>query len=198
MSEGMRTKKALGRALMYLCVEKQFNKINVVDVTESCGLSRQTFYYHFSDKYALLEWVYDQHALHYLFEAITLDNWQEQVYFMLKKMKQEPKFYMRTVREDPTVLERRFGELTQELFLILFDKEKVTSICSQDRLFYAEFFSYGCCGVLLKWIRGGMNESAWTITEQLAKLAHDASFIIQKLEEKHGDPTVYFSDLSKN
>ncbi len=49
------TKKAIAEGLKELCHHKDFNKISVRDITEQCGLNRQTFYYHFQDKYELLD-----------------------------------------------------------------------------------------------------------------------------------------------
>ena len=43
------TKKAIAEGLKELCHHKDFNKISVRDITEQCGLNRQTFYYHFQD-----------------------------------------------------------------------------------------------------------------------------------------------------
>ncbi len=36
------------------------------DITKKVGLNRQTFYYHFTDKYDLLRWIYRHDALIYL------------------------------------------------------------------------------------------------------------------------------------
>ena len=34
-----------------------FRKITIQNVTDHCGLNRQTFYYHFKDMYDLLNWI---------------------------------------------------------------------------------------------------------------------------------------------
>ena len=52
------TKHAIAAALKELCREKSFDKISIADITSTCGLNRQTFYYHFEDKYELLNWIY--------------------------------------------------------------------------------------------------------------------------------------------
>ena len=50
------TKHAIAAALKELCREKSFDKISIADITSTCGLNRQTFYYHFADTYALMDW----------------------------------------------------------------------------------------------------------------------------------------------
>ena len=52
------TKKAIAEGLKELCHHKDFNKISVRDITEQCGLNRQTFYYHFQDIPALIEEIF--------------------------------------------------------------------------------------------------------------------------------------------
>ena len=47
------TKQALANALKQLLQKKQITKITINDITETCGISRMTFYYHFKDIYDL-------------------------------------------------------------------------------------------------------------------------------------------------
>ena len=58
MSNNMITKDALGKALKVLLEKKPLSKISVKDITEYCNISRNTFYYHFKDKYELINWIF--------------------------------------------------------------------------------------------------------------------------------------------
>ena len=49
------TKHALEASLKHLLLEKPLPKISIADITEDCGISRMTFYYHFKDIYDLIE-----------------------------------------------------------------------------------------------------------------------------------------------
>ena len=49
------TKKAIQEAFAAVLDEKPFGKITVKDITDRCGISRNTFYYHYQDIPALLE-----------------------------------------------------------------------------------------------------------------------------------------------
>ena len=53
------TKMIIVSALKKLSLKKPIEKITVSDITAESGLSRQTFYRHFEDKYALLNWYFD-------------------------------------------------------------------------------------------------------------------------------------------
>ncbi|HMN62257.1 MAG TPA: TetR/AcrR family transcriptional regulator [Anaerolinea sp.] len=51
-----RTRAMLGQALTDVLEEKTFQAISVQDITEKAGLNRTTFYLHFPDKFALLDY----------------------------------------------------------------------------------------------------------------------------------------------
>ena len=53
-----RTKLQLEEAFKKLLLEKPFHKITIKDLTDACYLSRMSFYYHFQDKYELINWVF--------------------------------------------------------------------------------------------------------------------------------------------
>lgn len=51
-----RTRKGLDAALRELLKQKPLDQIRVRELTELCGLRRQSFYYHFEDVYELFRW----------------------------------------------------------------------------------------------------------------------------------------------
>lgn len=57
MADSNITKRALAAALKELMEQKPFSKINVADICEKCGMNRKSFYYHFKDKYDLVNWI---------------------------------------------------------------------------------------------------------------------------------------------
>ena len=59
MSDSNITKRSLASALKELMEEMPFAKITVADICEKCGMNRKSFYYHFRDKYDLVNWIYD-------------------------------------------------------------------------------------------------------------------------------------------
>lgn len=57
------TKKELAAALKQLMEQKPLEKISIREITSLCGLRRETFYYHFADIYALIQWMFEEEAL---------------------------------------------------------------------------------------------------------------------------------------
>ena len=54
------TRNAIKETFMQLLNEKPLDKISVRDVVESCGISRNTFYYHYHDIYEVLEEILEE------------------------------------------------------------------------------------------------------------------------------------------
>ncbi len=59
MADSNITKRALATALRELMLEVPFDKIQVAHICERCDMNRKSFYYHFKDKYDLLNWIFD-------------------------------------------------------------------------------------------------------------------------------------------
>lgn len=59
MADSNITKRALAAALKELMAEMPFEKINVAQICERCNMNRKSFYYHFKDKYDLVNWIFD-------------------------------------------------------------------------------------------------------------------------------------------
>ena len=58
MSDSNLTKNALAASMKKLMREKPFDKISVSDICIDCGINRKSFYYHFRDKYDLVNWIF--------------------------------------------------------------------------------------------------------------------------------------------
>lgn len=59
----VRTKRLIMDAFMQLAIEKDFKDITIKDITSRATVNRATFYYHFLDKYDLLERVLSEDVL---------------------------------------------------------------------------------------------------------------------------------------
>lgn len=57
------TKRALADALKSLMSEMPFDKITVTQICDRCSMNRKSFYYHFKDKYDLVNWIFDTEIL---------------------------------------------------------------------------------------------------------------------------------------
>lgn len=59
MADSSITKRALANSLKELMEELPFVKISIGDICNKCKMNRKSFYYHFKDKYDLVNWIFD-------------------------------------------------------------------------------------------------------------------------------------------
>ena len=58
MSDSNITKNALAASMKKMMRRRPFEKISVSDICMDCGINRKSFYYHFRDKYDLVNWIF--------------------------------------------------------------------------------------------------------------------------------------------
>lgn len=78
----LRTKRALADALKKLMRKKPLHKISVSDLIKECNINRNTFYYHFQDIHALLNWIMEQEAIKVINKVDLLVNTEEAVRYI--------------------------------------------------------------------------------------------------------------------
>ncbi len=75
MSNSQITKLALADSMKELMEEKPMSKITINDITEVCNLSRKSFYYHFKDKYDLVNWIFYTEFVSVVQKTSSTDMW---------------------------------------------------------------------------------------------------------------------------
>ena len=79
----LQTKKLLAGALKTCMETKPLSKVTVNELIGVCGLNRNTFYYHFNDIYALLEWMLRQETVEVLSHFELLTDYEEAILYVL-------------------------------------------------------------------------------------------------------------------
>lgn len=71
------TKRAIQNAFLKVLNEKPLGKITVKDITDECGINRNTFYYHYQDVPALMEEICQQQVEQIISEHAALSSLEE-------------------------------------------------------------------------------------------------------------------------
>ena len=75
MSDSHITKQALAASMKELMSEMPMNKINIGDIVGRCNMNRQSFYYHFKDKYDLVNWIYYTEFIAKIKDNLSISSW---------------------------------------------------------------------------------------------------------------------------
>ena len=125
MADSNITKLALSTALKELLEEQSFEKISISDICERCHMNRKSFYYHFKDKYDLVNWIFDTefvevnqvHSLDVISISNNFDDRWKNIEIMCRYFYENRTFYRRVLKVDgQNSFSSHFREFIHPLF----------------------------------------------------------------------------------
>jgi len=166
------TKQLMADSLKKLMEAKSLTRISVREIVEDCHLNRQTFYYHFQDIYALLEWIIKKEAISLLEKQDSWTSWQDCVVEVLEYLKRNEKVCLNAYQTVSRELLKRFiytdiFELIRSGVDLHYEKNRATKT---QRNFLAHFYTIGLSGVIEHWLIGGMKESPETLVRHFTAI----------------------------
>ena len=164
------TKQALESSLKRMLLKKPLDKITIRDITEDCGISRMTFYYHFKDIYDLVEWSCVGDAARALQGKKTSTTWSEGLLQIFEAVLENKPFILnayRCISRDQ--MENFLFELTYDLIRgVVEEQSQGVHISEADKAFIAEFYKYSFVGIMLDWIKQGMYADYQMIVDKIS------------------------------
>lgn len=157
------TKKALMMAFIRLANTMPIEKISVTQITEECGVNRNTFYYHYRDVYDLVENIVHTKS-EKLFDPKRHDTMDKALLFAAEYAKKNHRFIKNVYNAvGADTFEEYLSSITHDLmqrFVCAEAKalsEKNGTVPSEAALRYAEeICALSFCAVALKWIKSDM------------------------------------------
>ncbi len=149
MADSNITKRALASSLKELMETKPFAKISVSDICEACDMNRKSFYYHFKDKYDLVNWIYytecvtalrkkEYHASWGLLEDLC-------AYFYDNRS-----FYRKTLQVDG---QNSFSEYLRDIMESIISSDMEEFFDRDDTLtFYVDFYTDAFLCAVKRWL----------------------------------------------
>ena len=181
------TKRALEQSLKNLLQQKPLSKITISDITEDCGISRMTFYYHFKDIYDLVEWACAEDAARALQNKKTYDTWQQGFVQIFHAVRENKVFVMNVYRcVNREQVEKYLVPLTDQLIMgVITERAAGMTVREADQQFIAQVYSYAFVGIMLDWIRDDMRADPEELVNRLAMVVRGD--ITQALERFRTD-----------
>lgn len=144
------TKKRIADALTELMEKKSIDKITVKDVVDHCGITRQTFYYHYQDMFEVLEWIAREKADELLQYSLQAEDTETAVqHFLVGVLKNKLLInQLHNSRRHMQVEEIMFSMVRQYLTGMIKAKDLDKGLNSQDRETMLDFYSYALTGLL--------------------------------------------------
>jgi probable dihydroxyacetone kinase regulator len=181
MSDSLITKRAMADSLKTLMKKKSLERITVSDIVKGCGLNRQTFYYHFKDKYDLVNWIYYSEIITTLSPISDGADWSAAIMKALNIMRKDKAFYAGSLNLDgQSILRDYLFHETRDMLIKILEKpdfQKTMNFEPEDRVLIAEFYTYGLVGMVIQWVKKGMAEAPDEIVEKLSRFIDDSKWV---------------------
>ena len=165
--KGEKTKYRLARSMKECMKTMSVDNITVKQITENCGVTRQTFYRNFMDKFDLINWYFDK-LLAKSFEHMGMGK---TVYDALVKkftyIQEEHVFFAAAFKYDSqNSLRQHDFELILEFYSNLIF-QKTGRRPDAETSFLLEMYCRGSIYMTVKWLLGGMKFPPAQLAKQL-------------------------------
>lgn len=154
------TKKAIRSAFIQVLNERPLSKITVKDITDCCGINRNTFYYHYQGIPELLEEVFTNEAERIVTEYPSLNSLEECLDTVMKFAIENKRAIMHIYSSDNwSVYVNSLWKIceytvTAYVNTVLAD----TPLAERDKELIIWYHKCECFGLIVDWISHGMRE----------------------------------------
>ena len=182
------TKLALEESLKHLLLKKPLDKITINDLTTDCGISRMTFYYHFKDKYDLINWIFYTEFV----SNIHLEEYKDALQLLediCDYLYQERDFYRVALKmEGQNSFQEYFSEVMDPYLKYLADQ---IMGAGKEEAFFLRFFGDAFLMAIIRWV---MDENIMQPREFVRQLDETISLgakkILEVKQKKSADSSV--------
>ena len=165
----LRTKNAIRRSFTELLAERPFDKISVRDIAERSEVTRNTFYYYYTDIYALAEDVFESEIERLSERVEGYDSWQK-AFLTATAFAAENKRMILHLHNSThgDILARYYHKTILAAMLSYVHKEAEGLDVSENQIMaLARFYTAALAGLTLEWIGSGMKGEPDSFIEDL-------------------------------
>ena len=183
MSKAELTERAIKDAFVELLNEKTLARITVKDITDRCGVNRNTFYYHYQDVLDLAEQICEDECDRVVSMYPQINSIEECIEALTKYARENKRAIMHIYRSD------KQGSYEASLWRMC---EYVVSryadsafgdapVQDEDRALFIRFYKCACFGEIIWWQKNGMKDD---IKDHFTKLCEIKKDMIDEFVRK--------------
>jgi probable dihydroxyacetone kinase regulator len=164
-----KTKYRLADSVKECMKTRHVDKITVQNIVDGCGMTRQTFYRNFKDKYDLINWYFDKLVLE-SFAQIGVDKTVcQSLCEKFEFIKKEQIFFTEAFRSDDyNSLKEHDFELIMSFYTELVTRKRKEPL-SEDIQFLLEMYCQGSVYMTVKWVLSGMKQTPREMAQSLTE-----------------------------
>ncbi len=170
----MDAEKKLIESFKKLAKEGTVDKITIKEITDGAGVIRSTFYYHFQDKYELIERIFQREILQPLFPLLDNNMITEMTLLIFKNLEKEKSFYKKLTYMEG---QNSFEEIVQRSIRLALLSHMENNMVEQTRQVLkkhfgwlsleqiADYYASSMTFVVINWIKAEIEVTPEQVTE---------------------------------
>ncbi len=162
MPGASRTKQILAASLKDLMQTMPLEKISVSDIAEHADIGRNTFYYHFQDKFDLVNWIFQTESTRFFTEQATTENWSSALESIEDYLKENKDFYCNALAYNgQNSLQSFLFDTVSDLVVQQvrsMEAPEYRSLNKEELRFIGDFVASALVGMVVRWTKLGMKE----------------------------------------
>ena len=186
----LKRKEEICATLKQLLKRKSIQKITIQELADACGISRYTFYYHFTDIYDCFSWMLQEELRQCLQQVKTTKNWDEAVTSIFQSIRENKAIYRHLLNSPrPDLLHQFFYQEIRSLihlYLSVTLENKQYQASEAFLAFLADFYTSAAEGFLFNRIQTDGEYSDEQFKEYLYTILHGHTESTLKNAEEKG------------
>lgn len=180
------TERAIVEAFIELLNERPLDKIKIKDITDRCGVARNTFYYHFADIPALLESIFTEETRKIILSREDVFSWEDSfisaAQFALENKRLIYHIYNSVEREN---LERYLNGIAGEVMRQYVERAaQGMTVSEEDKKLIEDFYRSALVGLILDWLGSGMKYDPLQYIKRVGSMLRgNIELVLEKLQK---------------
>lgn len=168
--ENGETVEAISQSIRELLKQKRVEKITVNEISKKSNIHRITFYYHFQDKYSLLDFVFTEN-MNEILNRNSGKSIKETIIDLFKHLSENEQMYMNAFTSNEyQSLEGIYLRTTREYFNEIIDQLSVSGKLLVEKKYLIEFYSHASTKFIVDWVKNENRDESWYAATQLVNM----------------------------
>lgn len=173
------TKKAINQAFLEILEKKPLDKITVRDITENCGINRNTFYYHYQDIPALLEGLLSQKADEFVLEYPHLNSIDECITAAMEFARSNKRVMMHIFNSGSHSNISSLWRICEHVIRKYADTVFADApLSDSDKELFIRYHKCATFGLIIDWMQHGMDEAYVNDMQRICQLKRGSAELI--------------------
>ena len=151
----MVTKQAILKGAYRLMMKRSLDKITVTDIAKECQITRQTFYYHFQDILAMVEWGVQNELDRLVQKSEHAESMEDVLLLFCRSVMEKKTVFSKIIesRYNLQLLHMMSGQVREYMVKLMYQRAENEEKSVKDMIFLVEYHSGAITFMLSEWLQ---------------------------------------------